>query len=125
MMEFPADEVAEHYGRYADFFEAHDIIIGDPLEEFRSREIPDAEATLAGLEDPEHPHAEGGFADDVYVETENGIVVGDRTEEIHSDYGESVHRRCRTPPVQGLPSPTRMVTAGQTRSNHYQARSAD
>jgi hypothetical protein len=85
MMEFPADEVAEHYERYAEFFDVHDITIDDPLGEFRSRGIPDAEATLANLEDPEHPHAAGGFADDVYVETEDGVVAGDRTEEIQRE----------------------------------------
>ncbi|KPN31978.1 hypothetical protein SY89_02735 [Halolamina pelagica] len=31
MMEFPVDEVEEHYDRYAAFFEAHDITIDDPL----------------------------------------------------------------------------------------------
>ncbi|MFB6087111.1 MAG: DUF6149 family protein, partial [Haloarculaceae archaeon] len=30
---------------------------------------------------PEHPHAEGGFADDVYVETDDGeVVVGGQDE---------------------------------------------
>ncbi len=85
MMEFPADEVTEHYERYADFFEAHDITIDDPLGEFRKREIPAAEPTLEQLDDPEHPHAEGGFADDVYIETEDGVVAGDRTEEIQEE----------------------------------------
>jgi hypothetical protein len=85
MMEFPADEIEEHYERYADFFEEHGITIDDPLGEFRHREVPKAQPTLEKLDDPEHPHAEGGFADDVYVETEDGVVAGDRTEEIQGE----------------------------------------
>jgi hypothetical protein len=78
MMEFPADEVETHYERYADFFEHHGISIDDPLGEFRpAGGVADAPATPEKLEDPEHPHAEGGFADDVYVETGDGdLVVG-------------------------------------------------
>ncbi|MFB6159666.1 MAG: DUF6149 family protein, partial [Haloferacaceae archaeon] len=75
MMEFPADEVETHYERYREFFEAHDVTIDDPLGDFRRGEVPDAPATPAKLDDPEHPHAAGGFADDVYVETEDGAVV--------------------------------------------------
>jgi hypothetical protein len=82
MMEFPADEIEEHYERYAAFFESYDITIDDPLGEFRTREVPSASSTPEKLDDPDHPHAEGGFADDVYVETEDGVVAGDRTEEI-------------------------------------------
>ncbi|AEN05530.1 DUF6149 family protein [Halolamina sp.] len=82
MMEFPATEVEEHYDRYAEFFESHGITIDDPLGEFRTREVPSPPSTLEKFDDPEHPHAEGGFADDVYVETEEGVVAGDRTEEI-------------------------------------------
>ncbi len=72
MMEFPGDELEAHYERYEDFFERHGISIDDPLGEFRSGEIPDAPSTPEKLENPEHPHAEGGFADDVYVEDEEG-----------------------------------------------------
>ena len=76
MMEFPTDEVEAHYDRYADFFEAHGITIDAPMGEFRSPEgIPAAPSTPEKLDDPEHPHAEGGFADDVYVETADGEVV--------------------------------------------------
>jgi hypothetical protein len=82
MMEFPSDELEAHYDRYADFFEAHGITIDDPLGEFRpAAGIADAPSTPAKLDDPEHPHAEGGFADDVYVETGSGDVVVDGGEE--------------------------------------------
>jgi hypothetical protein len=82
MMEFPADELAAHYDRYADFFERYDITIDDPLGRFAPvGGLPDAPATPEKLDDPEHPHAEGGFADDVYVETEDGdLVVGGQEE---------------------------------------------
>ena len=82
MMEFPSDELETHYERYADFFRRHDITIDDPLGEFRPPEgIADAPATPEKLDDPEHPHAEGGFADDVYVEDDEGnLVVGGQDE---------------------------------------------
>jgi hypothetical protein len=82
MMEFPSDELVDHYQRYESFFRRHDITIADPLGEYDDGEIPDAPSTPERLDDPEHPHAEGGFADDVYVETDDGeIVVGGRDEE--------------------------------------------
>jgi len=75
MMEFPSDELEAHYERYADFFEAHDITIDDPLGAFRPPEgVADAPSTPEKLSAPEHPHAEGGFADDVYVEGPDGEV---------------------------------------------------
>jgi hypothetical protein len=82
MMEFPADELAEHYERYREFFERWDITIDDPLGAFRPEgSISDAPSTPEKLDDPEHPHAEGGFADDVYVETADGdIVIGGQDE---------------------------------------------
>ncbi|RDI72363.1 DUF6149 family protein [Halopelagius longus] len=81
MMEFPADELEDHYERHRDFFERYDIDIADPLGDFRTREIPDAPSTPEKLENPEHPHAEGGFADDVYVEDESGeLHVGGQEE---------------------------------------------
>jgi hypothetical protein len=82
MMEFPSDELEEHYERYAKFFEAHDISIDDPLGEFAPPGgVPDAPSTPEKLDDPEHPHAEGGFADDVYVEDEDGnLQVGGQEE---------------------------------------------
>lgn len=76
MMEFPADELETHYARYERFFQDHAISIDDPLGEFRKREIPSAPATPEKLADAEHPHAEGGFADDVYVERDDCITVG-------------------------------------------------
>ena len=74
MMEFPADELTDHYERYRDFFERHGITIDDPLGAFRARDVPAAPSTLERLDDPDHPHAEGGFADDVYVEGPDGEV---------------------------------------------------
>jgi hypothetical protein len=75
MMEFPADELDEHYERYRPFFEAHAIEVGAPLGEFAPAEgVPDAPPTPERREEPEHPHAEGGYADDVYVENERGEV---------------------------------------------------
>ncbi|GAB6861757.1 DUF6149 family protein [Haloplanus litoreus] len=79
MMEFPADELEAHYDRYSDFFERHDITIADPLGEYGDGSLPDAPATPERLDDPVHPHAESGFADDVYVEDEDGdLIVGGR-----------------------------------------------
>jgi hypothetical protein len=75
MMEFPTDEVEAHYERHREFFDAHEITIDDPLGGFRPEGgLADAPATPGRLEDPVHPHAEGGFADDVYVETEDGSL---------------------------------------------------
>jgi hypothetical protein len=82
MMEFPSDELTEHYDRYEEFFERWDITIDDPLGDFRPADgIAEAPSTPERLDDPEHPHAEGGFADDVYVETDDGeVVVGGQNE---------------------------------------------
>ncbi|USZ67550.1 DUF6149 family protein [Halorussus salilacus] len=75
MMEFPVDELGDHYDRYETFFERHGISIDDPLGEFApAAGIPDAPSTPEKLEEPEHPYAEGGFADDVYVEGPDGEV---------------------------------------------------
>ena len=76
MMEFPVEEVQPHFDRYAEFFDAHDITIEEPLGEFGPEDgLPEAPSTPEKLDDPEHPHAIGGFADDVYVETDDGEVV--------------------------------------------------
>jgi len=82
MMEFPSDELDQHYDRYAEFFERHGIAIEDPLGEFVPADgIPDAPSTPEKLEEPEHPYAEGGFADDVYVQGPDGEVqVGGQEE---------------------------------------------
>ncbi|RQG92220.1 DUF6149 family protein [Natrarchaeobius chitinivorans] len=92
MMEFPADELEAHYDRYREFFERWDITIDEPLGQFAPPEgLPDAPSTPERLEDPEHPHAEGGFADDVYVETAEGeLVVGGRDEPNDVDVSEAV-----------------------------------
>ncbi|WP_311172483.1 DUF6149 family protein [Halobellus ordinarius] len=81
MMEFPASELEPHYERYESFFERYNIDIANPLGDFRTREIPDAPSTPERLDEPAHPHAEGGFADDVYVEGEDGeLRVGGQDE---------------------------------------------
>jgi len=81
MMEFPSDELRDHHERYWDFFDRYDVSIEDPLGEFRTREVPDAPSTPEKLDDPVHPSAEGGFADDVYVETADGDLVVGGTDE--------------------------------------------
>ncbi|WP_435346241.1 DUF6149 family protein [Haloarchaeobius sp. HRN-SO-5] len=82
MMEFPSDELETHYERYEDFFERHGITIDDPLGEFEPAEgVAEAPSTPERLDDPVHVHAEGGFADDVYVETADGEIVVGGTEE--------------------------------------------
>jgi hypothetical protein len=90
MMEFPADELDTHYDRYREFFASYGITIDDPLGEFRpATGIPTAPSTPEKLEAPEHPYAEGGFADDVYVETEDGdVVVGGADEPSDVDAGD-------------------------------------
>ena len=83
MMEIPGDELEEHYRRYESFFSAYGITIDDPLGEFRPDEgIADAPGTPDRLETPEYENALAGFADDVYVEVDDGeTVVGGDTEE--------------------------------------------
>jgi hypothetical protein len=82
MMEFPADELETHYERYAEFFERYGISIDDPLGEFRpAAGVADAPSTPEKLDAPDHPHAEGGFADDVYVETGDGELVAGGADE--------------------------------------------
>jgi hypothetical protein len=69
MMEFPADELEEHYRRYDDFFSRYDITIDDPLGAFRPPDgIADAPATPEALAEGEFENAVAGFADDVYVD---------------------------------------------------------
>jgi len=91
MMEFPADELEDHYERYREFFEEYDITIDDPLGRFEpTGGLPEAPSTPEKLDDPEHPHAEGGFADDVYVEGEDGeIRVGGQEEPEDVDVSEA------------------------------------
>jgi len=91
MMEFPGDELETHYDRYADFFESYGITIDDPLGDFRPVDgIAEAPSTPEKLDDPEHPHAVGGFADDVYVETADGeVVVGGQDEPEDVDPSEA------------------------------------
>jgi len=83
MMEIPGDELEPHYRRYESFFGAHGITIDDPLGEFRPAEgVVGAPETPEKLETAEYENARAGFADDVYVETDDGeTVVGGETEE--------------------------------------------
>jgi hypothetical protein len=91
MMEFPSDELDDHYDRYREFFERHGITIEDPLGEFEpAGGIPDAPSTPEKLDDPEHPYAEGGFADDVYVQGPDGeIRVGGQEEPADVDVSKA------------------------------------
>ncbi|WP_158055762.1 DUF6149 family protein [Halorussus halophilus] len=90
MMEFPSDELDQHYDRYEQFFERHGIAIEDPLGEFAPEEMPEAPSTPEKLENPEHPYAEGGFADDVYVEGDDGeIYVGGQEEPAEVDVADA------------------------------------
>ena len=91
MMEFPADELEPHYERYRSFFEPRGITIDEPLGEYApDGGLPSAPSTPERLDEPEHPHAEGGFADDVYVETEDGeLVVGGRDEPTDVDVSDA------------------------------------
>ncbi|WP_232686295.1 DUF6149 family protein [Halobacterium zhouii] len=76
MMEYPPDELADHYDRYAAFFDRHGVSIDDPLGEFRPADgLPDAPATPEKLDEADFENAESGYADDVYVETEDGDVT--------------------------------------------------
>ena len=94
MMEFPVDELEAHYDRYGEFFERWDVTIDEPLGQFAPPEgVPEAPATPERLENRDHPHAEGGFADDVYVETEDGdLVVGGQDEPEDVDVSEVVEK---------------------------------
>ncbi|MFA9502315.1 DUF6149 family protein [Natrinema sp. H-ect1] len=92
MMEFPADELEAHYDRYGEFFERWDVTIDEPLGQFAPPEgLPAAPSTPERLDDPDHPHAEGGFADDVYVETDDGeLIVGGQDEPEDVDVSQVV-----------------------------------
>lgn len=83
MMEFPANEVDDHIERHSDFLASHDVSLEDPLGEFGSDSLPEAPATPEKLSDPDHPYAEGGFSDDVYVEDREGVRRGGKP--MHSD----------------------------------------
>lgn len=73
MMEFPGDELEEHYRRYEEFFTRYGITIDDPLGEFRPvGGVADAPATPERMEEGEFENAVAGFADDAYVEDAAG-----------------------------------------------------
>ncbi|WP_049982185.1 DUF6149 family protein [Halorubrum sp. BV1] len=82
MMEIPGDELETHYRRYEEFFTDHAITIDDPLGAFRPADgVPEAPETPDRLETAAYENALAGFADDVYVETDEGeTVVGGETE---------------------------------------------
>ena len=86
MMEFPADELESPLRTLRVVFSQYQITIDDPLGVFRPADgVPEAPSTPERLDDPEHPHAEGGFADDVYVEGPEGeLIVGENATE-HDD----------------------------------------
>lgn len=73
-MEIPAGETEVHYKRCEEFFECHGIDITKPLDKLRTADIPGVPAMLNKFDDPGHPRAEGGFADDMYVEGDSGEV---------------------------------------------------
>ena len=82
MMEIPGDELEAHYRRYEQFFVRHGITIDDPLGEFHPADgIADAPETPESLAEPEYENAIAGFADDVYVETDEGETLVGGTEE--------------------------------------------
>ena len=77
MMEFPVEELDDHYERHADFFEAHGVTVEEPLGDFAPADgLPEAPATPERLDDPDQPNAAAGYADDVYVETDGEVVAG-------------------------------------------------
>ena len=96
-----------HGDRYAGFFDTYGIAIDDPLGEFSPEEgLPSAPSTPERLEEPEHPYAEGGFADDVYVETADGELVvggGEEPDEVDVEAAPGVddERIEEEPPSEG------------------------
>lgn len=89
MMEFPASEVSDHQERHRDFFDRHGVSLWDPLGEFAPPELPGAPATPEKLNDPDHPYAEGGYEDGVYVETPEGVREGGDREPGDVDVSEA------------------------------------
>ena len=82
MMEIPGDELEAHYRRYEEFFVRHGITIDDPLGDFHPADgIAGAPDTPENLAEPEYENAIAGFADDVYVETDEGETLVGGTEE--------------------------------------------
>jgi hypothetical protein len=75
MMEFPGEELEDHYRRYEAFFQRYDITIDDALGVFRPADgIADAPETPEKREAGEYENAVAGFADDVYVESGDGEI---------------------------------------------------
>ena len=76
--ELDAGEVGldEHHDRFGDFFDRFGITIEDPLGAFApAKGIPDAPATPEKLENTDQPNAEGGYADETYVDGPDGEVI--------------------------------------------------
>lgn len=73
MMEFPVEETEENHERYREFFDIHGITQRRPLGDWTPDDgLPSAPATPETLDDPDQAHAEGGYADDLYVEDGTG-----------------------------------------------------
>lgn len=69
LLMIPPEEIPKHVERHRDFFDRHDIDESRPLGVFTPPGgLPDAPETPERLEDGEFPRAEGGWADDVYVD---------------------------------------------------------
>ena len=82
MMEIPGDELEAHYRRYEQLFVRHGITIDDPLGDFHPADaMADAPETSERLREPAYENAIPGFADDVYVETDEGETLVGGTEE--------------------------------------------
>ena len=82
MMEFPSDELEQHYRRYEEFFRRYGITIDDPLGEFRPADgVADAPATPDRMAEGEFENAVAGFADDAYVEDADGELHVGGTDE--------------------------------------------
>jgi hypothetical protein len=74
MMEFPGEELEDHFRRYESFFTEYGVRIDDPLGAFRPADGVPTAPTAENLETAEYENAVEGFADDVYVETGDGEV---------------------------------------------------
>lgn len=72
MMEIPPDEMEPNMDRYGTFFQAHGITLDDPLGAFGPEEgLPSAPR---GEGDGRAPHAESGYAEDTFVEDDEGNI---------------------------------------------------
>ena len=74
LLEFPPSEFGPHLERHREFLDRHDVSRVDPTGDFRSAPLPPAPTTPERAEHPDYPHADPGYADDVYVERPDGEV---------------------------------------------------